>query len=143
PWRYAPILLWPRTDARLLVYRQAQESPALLLRFLKESPSAVGRLHGLWTLEGLGKLEAAVVQKALADPEPGVRENAIRLAEPFLSGEGRLVERLLAMAGDPDARVRFQLLCTLGGLDSAAARGARDRLLFAGIEDDWMQVAAA
>jgi putative membrane-bound dehydrogenase-like protein len=137
-----PNLWWRRTAQRLLVDRQAPEAPAQLLHLFQESPSAVGRLHALWTLEGLGKLQAAVVQKALADPEPGVRENAIRLAEPFLPGEGRLVERLLATAGDPDARVRFQLLCTLGGLDSAAARGARDRLLFAGIEDEWMQVAA-
>ncbi len=137
-----PNLWWRRTAQRLLVDRQPTEGPALLLRLFHESPSAVGRVHALWTLEGLGKLEPAVVLKALADPEPGVRENAIRLAEPFLPGEGRLVERLLAMAGDPDARVRFQLLCTLGGLDSAAARAARDRLLFAGIEDEWMQVAA-
>src|SRR5207247_4624546 len=66
----------------------------------------------------------------------------LRLAEPFLPGESRLAERLPALASDPDPRVRFQLLCTLGGLDSPAARAARDRLLFAGIEDEWMQVAA-
>ena len=133
---------WRRTAQRLLVDQQAPEARELLLRLFRESPSALGRLHALWTLEGLGKLEPAVVRDALGDPEPGVRENAVRLAEPFLPDDRRLAERLLAMVGDPDPRVRFQLLCTLGGLDSPAARSARDRLLFAGIEDEWMQVAA-
>jgi putative membrane-bound dehydrogenase-like protein len=133
---------WRRTAQRLLVDQQPPEAPARLLRFFHESPSAVGRLHALWTLEGLGKLEPAVVLQALGDAEPGVRENAIRLAEPFLLGDDRLTKRLLAMASDPDPRVRFQLLCTLGGLGSPAARAARDRLLSAGIEDEWTTVAA-
>ena len=135
-------LWWRRTAQRLLVDRQSPEAPALLLRLFHESPSAPGRLHALWTLEGLGKLERAVVLQALGDSDAGVRENAIRLSEPFLPREPRLAARLVAMAGEPDPRVRFQLLCTLGGLDSPAARAARDRLLFAGIEDEWMQVAA-
>ena len=137
-----PNVWWRRTAQRLLVDRRPGEAPPLLLRLFHESPSAVSRLHALWTLEGLGKLEPSVVLDALGDAEAGVRENALRLSERFLPAEGRLVERLLAMVGDPDPRVRFQLLCTLGGLDGKAARAARDRLLFAGIEDEWMQVAA-
>jgi putative membrane-bound dehydrogenase-like protein len=133
---------WRRAAQRLLVDRPPPEAPARLLRLFHESPSAVGRLHALWTLEGLGRLEPAVVLQALGDAEPGVRENAIRLAEPFLGGDDRLARRLLAMDNDPDPRVRFQLLCTLGGLGSPAARAARDRLLSAGIEDEWTTVAA-
>jgi putative membrane-bound dehydrogenase-like protein len=135
-------LWWRRSAQRLVVDRQLTEAMPLLMRLFRESPVAAGRLHALWTLEGLDKLEPAVVREALDDPDPGVRENAIRLSEPFLPGEARLAERLLAMTGERDPRVRFQLLCTLGGLRSPAARAARDRLLFAGIEDEWMQVAA-
>ena len=135
-------LWWRRTAQRLLVDRQAPEAPARLARLVREGPSALGRLHALWTLEGLGKLEPDLVLSALGDADAGVRENAIRLAEPFLPREGRLGERLLSLAGDPDPRVRFQLLCTLGGVDSPRARTARDRLLYAGIEDEWTQVAA-
>ncbi|HEY8092707.1 MAG TPA: PVC-type heme-binding CxxCH protein, partial [Acidimicrobiales bacterium] len=133
---------WRRTAQRLLVDLQPPEARDLLLRLFHQGPSAVGRLHALWTLEGLGKLEPTVVREALGDPEPGVRENAVRLAETFLNDDRPLAERLLAMVGDPDPRVRFQLLCTLGGLDSPAARAARDRLLSADVEDEWMQVAA-
>ena len=37
---------------------------------------------------------------------------------------------------------KFQLLCTLGGISSAASRAAQERLLARNIEDPWMQVAA-
>jgi putative membrane-bound dehydrogenase-like protein len=133
---------WRRTAQRLLVDRQPPEAPPLLLRLFRGTSSAPGRLHALWTLEGLGTLEPAVVLEALGDADPGVRENAIRLSERFLPGDRGLAERLPAMAGDGDPRVRFQLLSTLGGLDSPPARAAREKLLFAGIEDEWMQVAA-
>jgi putative heme-binding domain-containing protein len=135
-------LWWRRTAQRLLVDRQPPEAPALLLRLFEQSPSAAGRLHALWTLEGLGKLDPMVVLRAFGDPNPDVRENAIRLSEPFLPRQSRLSEGLLALTGDPDPRVRFQLLCTLGSVDSPAARAARDRLLFADIADEWVQVAA-
>src|SRR5262249_43810849 len=103
---------------------------------------AVGRVHALWTLEGLGKLTAARIERSFIDPEPGVRENVIRLAEPRLKTEPSLVAWLLRMVNDPDPKVRFQLLCTLGDLDTPEARAAREHLLFENIDDEWMQVAA-
>ena len=38
--------------------------------------------------------------------------------------------------------MKFQLLCTLGGIDSPASRAVQDRLLARNIEDPWMQIAA-
>jgi putative heme-binding domain-containing protein len=90
----------------------------------------------------LGKLETASIEKALQDGAAGVRENAIRLAESRLAGNAPLLDRLLGRSADPDARVRFQLLCTLGFVSTPAARAVRDRLLEAGFEDRWMQIAA-
>lgn len=137
-----PNLWWRRTAQRLLLDRRPEEAPALLSRVARESPSPLARLHALWTLEGLGRLEPALVARALGDAEPGVRENAVRLSEAFLPGDAALAERLAALAADPDARVRFQLLCTLGSLDSPRARAAQERLLLEGIEDEWVQAAA-
>jgi putative membrane-bound dehydrogenase-like protein len=136
-----PNLWWRRHAQRLLVDRQPPEAPERLGRLFRESPSALGRLHALWTLDGLGRLEAPLVAAALGDPEPGVRENAIALADRFVRTDRALQDRLLALAGDADARVRFALACALGDLDSPAARAAQDRLLSAAIEDRWMQVA--
>ena len=72
--------------------------------------------------KGFTSSTQALIEKALEDPEAGVRENAILLAEPRLSGNPALIERLLKMERDPDRRVQFQLLSTLGGINSRASR---------------------
>ena len=137
-----PVVWWRRTAQRLLVDRKAVDVAPDLARMAEQSQSPQGRLHALWTLEGIGKLDAAKVEHALADREAGVRENAIVLAEPHLASSPALVRKLIAMAKDPDAKVRFQLLCTLGSVKSAEARAARDELLSGDIEDKWFQIAA-
>jgi len=138
----SPNIWYRRTAQRLLVDRGRSDAVEPLTRLLTSSRSPVARLHALWTLDGLHKLETNVIEKALEDPEAGVRENAILLAEPRLSGNPELVEKLLTMERDPDGRVQFQLLCTLGGINSPASRAAQDHLLAQTIDDPWMQIAA-
>ena len=138
----SPNIWWRRTAQRLLVQRQHPESPELLSQLFHTSLSPVARLHALWTLEGLGLLDSELIARALADPEPGVRENAIRLAETRLSDSRDLTNRLYRMGDDSDSKVKFQLLCTLGNLRSPRARNIRRKLLFEGVEDPWMQAAA-
>jgi putative membrane-bound dehydrogenase-like protein len=138
----SPNIWWRRTAQRLLVDRGSAGAVEPLTRLFATSPSPVARLHALWTLEGLGRLETSLVEKALEDPEAGVRENAILLTEPHLSDNPAMVGKLLTMVSDPDRRVQFQLLCTLGGIDSPASRAAQDRLLAQSIDDPWMQIAA-
>jgi putative membrane-bound dehydrogenase-like protein len=133
---------WRRTAQRLLMDRKPVEVAAALTQMATAHPSPAARVHALWTLDGLGRLAPATVEKALQDASAGVRENAVRLAEPRLTKEPNLVPRLLAMQNDSDARVRFQLLCTLGFVSTTAARAARDRLLAADFEDRWVQIAA-
>jgi putative heme-binding domain-containing protein len=132
---------WRRTAQRLLVDRKPADAVSELRAFY-ESASALGKLHVLWTLQGLGALDAGLIERALTAREAGLRENAIRLAESHVTSEPRLARKMLAMVQDPDARVRFQLLCTLGTLRSVESRAARERLLFGDIDDKWMQVAA-
>ena len=57
----------------------------LLRKRLAESTFDVGRMHILWALEGLDALAEDDLLRALADPSPGVREHAVRLAEPRLA----------------------------------------------------------
>jgi len=136
-----PNLWWRRTAQRLLLDRQARGVESAL-RATAAGPSAVGRVHALWTLDGLGLLDVPLVLRALDDPEPGVRENGIRLAEARLNDAPALGDRLVAMERDPDPRVRFAVLAALGSVDGAPAAAARDRMLMASVDDRWMQVAA-
>ena len=138
----SPNIWWRRTAQRLLVDRHHTDAVPFLVRLFKESTSPLGRVHALWTLGGLGNLDPSLITKALDDPVAGVRENAIRLAEPYLSKAPGLARKLTQMAGDPDPKVRFQLLCTLGFVDSPEATIAENKLLVDGVEDPWMQVAA-
>ncbi|MFQ5930067.1 MAG: PVC-type heme-binding CxxCH protein, partial [Acidobacteriota bacterium] len=132
---------WRRTTQRLLVGRQDAAAVPMLVELFRQSNSPAARVHALWTLEGLGQLDVKLVEQALEDSEPGVRENAIRLAERHLLESPSLVEKILKMGDDPDLKVRFQLLCTLGDLDTPQARSLRHKLLFGNIEDHWMQIA--
>ena len=124
-----PNVWWRRTAQRLLVDRKSTAAMGPLAK-----RTALGRLHALWTLDGLGKLDDSLIQEALGDSEPGVRENAIVLAESRLPN-AKLEAALSRMQGDADARVRFQLLATLGAK-------ASKQILSRDIEDRWVQMAA-
>jgi putative membrane-bound dehydrogenase-like protein len=137
-----PNIWWRRTAQRLLVDRQSADAAGLLTRLFESSPSAEARLHALWTLDGLHRLDAALVEKALSDPEAGVRENAIQLAETRWRKDPALSAKLLGLEHDTNPRVEFQLLCTLGDIDTPASRQAQERMLAEHIEDRWMQMAA-
>jgi putative heme-binding domain-containing protein len=136
-----PIVWWRRTAQRLLVDRKSEKPVEPLKHLAQSSKSPLGRLHALWTLDGLGKLDATLVERALGDSEPGVRENAIVLAESRLS-DPNLVDALLKMEKDGDSGVRFQLLATLGSVRTPTAAQARRRLLDRDMEDRWVQLAA-
>ncbi|MCC6588342.1 MAG: c-type cytochrome [Bryobacterales bacterium] len=133
---------WRRTAQRLLVDRKPAEAVPLLQSMAAQHASPVAKVHALHTLNAFGKLDSALIEKSLHDANPGVRENAILLAEPRLSSDSKLAARLLQLSSDPDPRVRFQLLLTLGDLQTPAAQSARDKLLSTNFGDKWTQIAA-
>ncbi|MGB3588936.1 MAG: PVC-type heme-binding CxxCH protein [Tunicatimonas sp.] len=135
--------LWQRRTAqRLLVDRQAIEIANQLEAIISNSTSAVGRLHALWTLDGLDALNEAIIKTALQDAEAGVRENTIKLAELHWNQYPNLKNEILALQNDSDAKVRFQLLCSLGSLDNPEAQLASQQLLEQDITDEWVHYAA-
>lgn len=134
---------WWRINAqRLLVDRQDKTIVLALVALAKTGAAAEGRLHALWTLEGLASLDAVTIEHALKDTVAGMRENAIKLAEIHLTAAPALAAALINMQNDADPKVRYQLLCTLGSVNSPQAEQARENLLFKDINDKWVQVAA-
>ena len=63
----------------------------------------LGRLHALWTLEGMQGLDEKTLLAALADADGKVKATAIRLCEPFLKTNVRnaLEPRLPVGSGRP------------------------------------------
>ncbi len=86
-----PDAWWRETAQRLLFERQDRSQVGMLRAMVSDRDSALGRLHALWTLELLGALDAEAIALGLADPEPRIREQAIRLAEPRLKHEPALL----------------------------------------------------
>lgn len=133
---------WRRHAQRLLLDRATPQDVAELEKMAQNPALPLGRLHALWTLEGLDKLRPELIASALKDPVSGVRTNAIKLAELHLKTAPALIPALLAMQADGDPKVRFQLLCTLGFVETPAAASVRQKLLFTDIDDQWVQIAA-
>jgi len=133
---------WRRTAQRLLMDRHDAAAVPFLKQLIDTTTFAPAVVHALWAMDGLGVTDAAYLQKALKHPVAGVRENAIRIAELHLKDMPSLEHDLLLLHDDPDAKVRFQLLCTLGYFDTKPSAGARQKILRRDIEDEWVQVAA-
>ena len=70
-----------------------------------------------------------------------MRENAIQLAEARLANSKKLSARVLALANDADARVRFQCALTLGELDNPQVIPALAAIAARDIDDRWVRAA--
>jgi mono/diheme cytochrome c family protein/glucose/arabinose dehydrogenase len=119
---------WRDTAQRLLVERGDTSAVPQLKRLAAQSPDWRTRLHALWTLDGLDAIEAAQVERALADKSADVRASALRLSERWLAEPNHpLAQAIVRLMDDPSWAVRRQLAATVGELprgtrlDQAAA----------------------
>jgi putative membrane-bound dehydrogenase-like protein len=133
---------WWRTAAqRLLVERQAGEAAEPLARLAREARSPLARAHALWTLEGLSKIPAGLVADRLRDPDPGVRELALRLKESPAGDFAGWADIAASMADDPDPRVRFRLALAAVGVPGGAFQEMRARIAERDAADRWTRTA--
>ncbi|MBI2825753.1 MAG: c-type cytochrome [Planctomycetia bacterium] len=112
---------WRDTAQRLLRERQDKSVVAPLRAMTRSHELPLARLHALYALDQLHALITEDVAAALSDRHPGVREHAVRLAEPWLrQSNSGLANAVAALADDHDGRVRFQVAFALGeiGADS-------------------------
>ncbi len=105
---------WRDTAQRQLVLRQDRSVVPALQEMARISNSLLGRFHAMWTLEGLGALDAALVRELLADPSALIRVQAIRASESlYYAGDASFADDYAKLAKDPDTRVVMQALLTL------------------------------
>jgi putative membrane-bound dehydrogenase-like protein len=134
---------WRTTAQRLLLERQDPSAVAPLRRLVLSSRQPLARAHAAWLLQALGALDPKLVTHLLKDPEPRVREQAVRLSESWLGREVVLQERVTALAGDADARLRFQVALSLGEWDNDRILTPLARIALAGADDHWTRMAVA
>ncbi|HUQ65230.1 MAG TPA: PVC-type heme-binding CxxCH protein [Flavitalea sp.] len=133
---------WWRINAQRLLVDRADKKAVPLLSDLLQNGTSIAKLHALWTLDGLGGIINQQIITALKDPDARIRENAIQIAEKYLDKSPDMAPALIAMKNDNDAKVRFQLLLTLGFVNTPQAAEARNNILFRDINDKWVQIAA-
>jgi mono/diheme cytochrome c family protein len=108
---------WRDTAQQLLVLKQDKAVVPALERLLRTSKTPVARFHALWTLEGLGALDARLVREVLADPEPRLRIQALRASETlYKAGDRSFANEYRTLAKDTNIDVVIQALLTMNVL---------------------------
>ena len=105
---------WRDTAQRLLVERGDSSVAPALRTLAATAPDWRTRLHALWTLDGLEAIEAAQIDKALADTNADVRAAAIRLSERFLTQDAAMLAKIVRLQSDRNWNVRRQLAASIG-----------------------------
>ena len=108
---------WRDTAQQLLVLKQDKTVVSALRRLARTSKNVLARFHALWTLEGLGALDAAITRELLSDPEPRVRIQALRASESlYKAGDRSLANDYRTLVSDRNVEVVIQAMLTMNVL---------------------------
>ena len=124
---------WWRDNAQKLIILRGDESVIPVLKEMAVSSSSeLGRIHAIWTLEGLEAADPDVVRAGLNDEAASVRRAAIRASESlFKRGDDSLTDGILAMGEDDDPEVVIQAMMTARYLELDGASETIARVLAA------------
>ena len=110
---------WRDMAQRLLILAQDKSvGPALQQLARSSGPTPVGdagnllaRFHAIWTLEGLGALDAALTRQMMEDESPRMRIQAMRASETlYKNGDKSFADDYRRLSKDPDTNVAIQAL---------------------------------
>src|SRR5688572_20388038 len=116
---------WRDTAQQLLVLKQDKSVVPALQKLARSSTDQLARIHALWTLDGLGATDAALVRQLMEDKDAQIRIQAVRASEPlYKGGDKSFAADYKKLNTDPDVDVVMQSLMTMNTLkvpDAAAA----------------------
>ncbi|MGY8770054.1 MAG: PVC-type heme-binding CxxCH protein [Pirellulales bacterium] len=130
---------------RMLIWKNDPAAIIPLQSLARHSSQPLTRLHALCTLDGLSALQPALIITALTDEHPGVRKQAIRLAEPLLRNIGKkstpLTQAVATLVDDNTPLVRMQLAYSLGEWKSSKSTHILARLALTEPVDKYLTAA--
>jgi mono/diheme cytochrome c family protein/glucose/arabinose dehydrogenase len=116
---------WRDTAQQLLVLKQDKSVVPALKQIVTGSTNQLARIHALWTLEGLGSADAALVRPLLTAADPQIRATAVRVSETlYKAGDRSFAADYAALTRDADVDVVLQAVLTLNTLKVANANAA-------------------
>lgn len=114
---------WHRDMAqRLLVERNDPSILPILLEKFEKSTSEIGKLHVMWTLEGMQALDKDWLYQLLSDgSSPLIKSHAVRLLEIRFSSsreeKSALAKELKRHSNNPEEKLAIQLALSAGVLE--------------------------
>jgi putative membrane-bound dehydrogenase-like protein len=135
--------VWRRDTAhRVLLERKNEVGASGLEQVAAKATQPEARVRALVLLRAKGALSEGGLLPGLADPVPAVREAALGLAEDRLAAEPAVLDAVLKLAGDADARVRFACALVLATSPDARVPDALAEIVVRAGEDRWARAAA-
>jgi mono/diheme cytochrome c family protein len=108
---------WRDMAQQQLVLRQDKSVVPALRTMARSNSNQLARIHALWTLEGLGSLDAALARELMKDRDAKIRAAAIRASETlYKGGDKSFAADYRALASDAEAEVAIQAIQTLNTL---------------------------
>jgi len=133
---------WQRDTAqRLLLHRNDGTAIGPLRTLASTTHTSKTRVQAIWTLADLGGLDEPTALAGLTDSHPEVRSSVIAAVGPMLGSSAKIAGSMLALAGDADPQVRFQVALVLGNWEDRRAGLALARLARRDGHDPWMRAA--
>ena len=109
---------WRDTAQQLLVLRQDKTVVPSLRTMARASVNQLARIHALWSLEGLGALDAGLVRELLKSPDAQLRQAAIRASETlYKAGDRSFAADYKTMLSDRDTDTVIQAILTINTLN--------------------------
>lgn len=117
---------WWRDNAQKQIICLGDKSVVPTLKLMiagQKNISALGRLHALWTLEGLDAINKDVLFSALKDTDPQIRRAAIWIGERYIKTDDiQWITAMGKMMNDESFDVRTQLLLSFGASKNSLAK---------------------
>ena len=128
---------WWRDTAQRLIVEEGGESfdaHELVRERALAGASILGRIHALWTLEGIGGIDEEVALAALGAADEELVLTGVRVSEALLRKGNETVTRAVHAAGTraEGARLLHQVMCSLGEAETDGA----NRSLYALLRED-------
>ena len=100
------------------------------LAFWKDKPTELGRLHALWTLEGLDAMDKNTLFAAFGDENPHIRKAAVWISEKYIKQDDEeVLDKLANLVSDNNADVKTQLYLSLRQGHSEKAKDLTAKIL--------------
>lgn len=101
---------WWRLEAqKLIVIGQHRSVIPKLKQMVRSHHNPLAKIHALWTLEGLGEIDTALLMELMNSAESDVRVTAIRISEQVLN-DSEIESNWLSLAADSDIEVSQQVV---------------------------------